>query len=141
VSETGYAAPEKNLAFGNAGQCHLPVGNADRQAVMIVTVFCSGSRQATRLRQRYLAAVLRQDAAYFDVHARSGELMQGLNEDTAAIQLGIGEKVWQSHTLSIHYTALTIQLMKRHAVVHLHVLVVTSSYFLCHRLEILLTRL
>lgn len=53
----------------------------------------AGSRQATRLRRRYLQAVLRQEAAYFDVHVRSGELLQGLNEDTSAIQLGIGEKV------------------------------------------------
>ena len=40
-----------------------------------------------------MQAVLRQDAAFFDVHARSGDLLQGLNEDTSAIQLAIGEKV------------------------------------------------
>lgn len=55
--------------------------------------FLSGARQATRLRQEYLQAVLRQDAAFYDVHAKSGELLQGLNEDTSAIQLAIGEKV------------------------------------------------
>lgn len=37
--------------------------------------------------------MLRQDAAFYDVHAKSGELLQGLNEDTSAIQLAIGEKV------------------------------------------------
>ena len=66
---------------------------------------CSGSRQATRLRRRYLQAVLRQEAAYFDVHVRSGELLQGLNEDTTAIQLGIGEKVQtpnHTHSPTLH---------------------------------------
>ncbi|CAL8467005.1 g6541 [Coccomyxa elongata] len=53
----------------------------------------TGARQATRLRQKYLQAVLRQDATFFDVHARSGDLLQGLNEDTSAIQLAIGEKM------------------------------------------------
>ncbi len=53
----------------------------------------AGARQATRLRRRYLQAVLRQDAAFFDASAKSGVLLQGLNEDTSAIQLAIGEKV------------------------------------------------
>ena len=56
----------------------------------------AGSRQASKLRQRYLQAVLRQEPAYFDVHATTGELLQGLNDDTTAIQMAIGEKV---HTL------------------------------------------
>eukprot|EP00891_Asterochloris_glomerata_P003655 jgi/Astpho2/3655/e_gw1.00059.3.1_t len=45
----------------------------------------SGTRQANRIRHRYLAAVLRQDVAFFDEKA-SGGLMQGLNEDIVAIQ-------------------------------------------------------
>ena len=53
---------------------------------------CTGSRQASKLRQRYLQAVLRQEPAYFDVHTTPGELLQGLNDDTSAIQLAIGEK-------------------------------------------------
>ena len=53
----------------------------------------AGARQATRLRRQYLQAVLRQEAAFFDASAQSGVLLQGLNEDTSAIQLAIGEKV------------------------------------------------
>jgi hypothetical protein len=53
----------------------------------------AGSRQASKLRQRYLQAVLRQEPAYFDVHTTTGELLQGLNDDTSAIQMAIGEKV------------------------------------------------
>ena len=41
--------------------------------------------------------MLRQEPAYFDVHATTGELLQGLNEDTSAIQLAIGEKVRFNH--------------------------------------------
>ena len=59
---------------------------------LIRPCLCAGSRQASKLRQRYLQAVLRQEPAYFDVHATTGDLLQGLNDDTSAIQLAIGEK-------------------------------------------------
>ncbi len=61
----------------------------------------AGARQATRLRRRYLQAVLRQDAAFFDASAKSGALLQGLNEDTSAIQLAIGEKVQNSYSKGV----------------------------------------
>ena len=47
--------------------------------------------------------MLRQEPAYFDQHAKSGNLLQGLNEDTSAIQLAIGEKV---HCKPHNYLAL-----------------------------------
>ncbi|KAK9810283.1 hypothetical protein WJX72_007941 [[Myrmecia] bisecta] len=53
----------------------------------------TGTRQTNRIRQRYLQAVLRQDVPFFDVKASTGQLLQGLNEDTLAIQNAIGEKV------------------------------------------------
>jgi len=53
----------------------------------------AGARQATRLRRQYLQAVLRQEPAFFDQHVKAGDLLQGLNENTSAIQLAIGEKV------------------------------------------------
>lgn len=53
----------------------------------------TGNRQTNRLRERYLRAVLRQDVAFFDVEATSGGLLQGLNEDSMAIQQGISDKV------------------------------------------------
>ena len=57
-----------------------------------------------------MQAVLRQDAAFFDVHARSGDLLQGLNEDTSNIQLAIGEKVYQGIQLTFinHWNTLLI---------------------------------
>lgn len=54
---------------------------------------CTGVRQANRIRHAYLASVLRQEVAFFDTDTTSGKLLHGLNEDTATIQNGIGEKV------------------------------------------------
>lgn len=50
-------------------------------------------RQTNRLRRRYLAAVLRQDVAFFDTQATTGGLLQGLSEDALAVQQAINEKV------------------------------------------------
>jgi ATP-binding cassette, subfamily B (MDR/TAP), member 1 len=53
----------------------------------------TGTRQTNRVRAKYLAAVLRQDVAYFDRDATTGKLLQGLNEDTITLQNAISEKV------------------------------------------------
>lgn len=53
----------------------------------------SGARQATRIREMYFRSVLRQEVAFFDASATTGALLQGLNEDTVAVQNAIGEKV------------------------------------------------
>jgi len=58
--------------------------------------FCwiwTGNRQTNRLRERYLASVLKQEVAFFDVQASSGSLLQGLNEDSLAVQAAIGDKL------------------------------------------------
>ncbi len=52
-----------------------------------------GVRQANKIRHAYLAAVLQQEVAFFDVEASSGKLLNSLNEDTVTIQNAIGEKV------------------------------------------------
>lgn len=56
-------------------------------------LMAAGTNQANRMRQQYLDRVLRADVAYFDQHATTGELLQGLNEDCTAIQDAIAEKV------------------------------------------------
>ena len=45
------------------------------------------------MRHAYLASVLQQEVAYFDVEASSGKLLHGLNEDIVTVQEAIGEKV------------------------------------------------
>ncbi|GIL71759.1 hypothetical protein Vretimale_808 [Volvox reticuliferus] len=52
----------------------------------------TGNRQTNRLRTRFLAAVLRQDVAFFDVQSTTGGLVQGLNEDSIDVQNAISEK-------------------------------------------------
>ena len=49
----------------------------------------SGTRQVSRLRQRFLEASLKQEQAYYEVHATSGDVLSGLNEDCNAVQAAI----------------------------------------------------
>ncbi|KAK1374330.1 Adenosinetriphosphatase [Heracleum sosnowskyi] len=54
----------------------------------------TGERQASRLRARYLKAVLRQDVGYFDLHITStAEVITSVSNDTLVIQDVISEKV------------------------------------------------
>ncbi|GLC41172.1 hypothetical protein PLESTM_001163200 [Pleodorina starrii] len=65
------------------------VGSYLEAAVWMYT----GNRQTNRLRTRFLAAVLRQDVAFFDVQSTTGGLVQGLNEDSIDVQNAISEKL------------------------------------------------
>lgn len=54
----------------------------------------TGERQATRMRARYLKAVLRQDVGYFDLHVTStAEVITSVSNDSLVIQDVISEKV------------------------------------------------
>ncbi|KAL4293380.1 hypothetical protein AHAS_Ahas18G0122300 [Arachis hypogaea] len=54
----------------------------------------TGERQATRMRGRYLKAVLRQEVAYFDLHVTStSEVITGVSNDSLVIQDCVSEKV------------------------------------------------
>ncbi|XVF16506.1 hypothetical protein REPUB_Repub10bG0036900 [Reevesia pubescens] len=59
--------------------------------------FCwsrTGERQATRMRARYLKAVLRQDVGYFDLHVTStSEVITSVSNDSLVIQDVLSEKV------------------------------------------------
>ncbi|MBA0847854.1 hypothetical protein Goshw_024507 [Gossypium schwendimanii] len=59
--------------------------------------FCwtrTGERQATRMRTRYLKAVLRQDVGYFDLNVTStAEVVTSVSNDSLIIQEVISEKV------------------------------------------------
>ena len=71
---------------------YLALGAAGAGFVQQACWSWSGTRQANRLRRLYLAGVLRQDVAFFDTQATTGGLLQGLNEDSAAVQEGISDK-------------------------------------------------
>ena len=64
----------------------------------------AGLRQTNRIRALYLQRALQQEVGFFDVHATTGMMMQGLNEDTLIIQQAIGEKVG----VTIHFVATFI---------------------------------
>ncbi|KAK2998670.1 hypothetical protein RJ639_022794, partial [Escallonia herrerae] len=54
----------------------------------------TAERQASRLRERYLKAVLRQDVGYFDLHVTStAEVITSVSSDSLIIQEVISEKV------------------------------------------------
>ncbi|KAK9271758.1 hypothetical protein L1049_002121 [Liquidambar formosana] len=59
--------------------------------------FCwarTGERQATRMRARYLKAVMRQDVGYFDMHvASTAEVITSVSNDSLVIQDVLSEKV------------------------------------------------
>ncbi|CAI9777363.1 unnamed protein product [Fraxinus pennsylvanica] len=54
----------------------------------------TGERQASKLRTRYLKAVMRQDVGYFDLHVTStAEIITSVSSDSLVIQDVISEKV------------------------------------------------
>ncbi|KAM7267651.1 hypothetical protein ACFE04_009817 [Oxalis oulophora] len=54
----------------------------------------TGERQASRIRERYLRAVLRQDISYFDLHITSStEVVSSVSNDCLLIQDVLSEKV------------------------------------------------
>lgn len=53
----------------------------------------TGERQAVRIRNLYLRAILRQDIGYFDKETNTGELVERMSTDTIVIQDAMGEKV------------------------------------------------
>ena len=53
----------------------------------------TGERQAARMRQRYLKAVLRQDVGYFDLHVTStSDVITCVSSDSLVIQDVLSEK-------------------------------------------------
>jgi len=54
----------------------------------------TGDRQVSRIRSKYLRAILRQDVGFFDMAGASvAEVVNSVSTDATAIQDAIGEKV------------------------------------------------
>ncbi|CAK7328040.1 unnamed protein product, partial [Dovyalis caffra] len=74
--------------------CYLACG---QWVVSFLEGYCwtrTGERQATRMRARYLKAVLRQDVGYFDLHVTStAEVITSVSNDSLVIQDVLSEKV------------------------------------------------
>jgi len=58
----------------------------------------TGERQASRIRNLYLKAILRQDMSFFDMEqTNTGEVVGRMSSDTILIQDAMGEKVLEDH--------------------------------------------
>eukprot|EP00249_Psilotum_nudum_P016028 c25619_g2_i1 orf=2-967(-) len=53
----------------------------------------TGERQATKMRIKYLEAILRQDVSFFDTDAQIGMLVDSISTDTLLVQDAISEKM------------------------------------------------
>lgn len=62
----------------------------------------SGERQSTKLRVKYLQALLRQDVSYFDTDASTGGFVNSIASDPVLVQDAIGEKVASTFIFEPH---------------------------------------
>lgn len=53
----------------------------------------TGERQSARIREAYLAAILKQEIAFFDTESSSGEIVNNVSGDVLLVQDAISEKV------------------------------------------------
>ncbi|KAK4408292.1 ABC transporter B family member 11 [Sesamum angolense] len=63
----------------------------------------TGERQAVRIRNLYLRAILRQDIGYFDKETNTGEIVERLSTDTVILQDAMGEKIGKFLQLSASF--------------------------------------
>ncbi|GJP52824.1 hypothetical protein CLOM_g11912 [Closterium sp. NIES-68] len=53
----------------------------------------TGERQSARIRERYLAAILKQEIGFFDTESSSGQIVSNVSGDVLLVQDAISEKV------------------------------------------------
>ena len=53
----------------------------------------TGERQSARIRELYLAAILKQEIAFFDQGSSSGQIVAAVTGDVLLVQDAISEKV------------------------------------------------
>ncbi|KAK9012540.1 hypothetical protein V6N11_040585 [Hibiscus sabdariffa] len=96
-------------AAGSASSLDLLTHHVNKVALYMLLIACggcvgcflkgycwtrTGERQASRMRTRYLKAVLRQDVGYFDLNITStAEVVTSVSNDSLKIQEAISEKV------------------------------------------------
>ncbi|KAG8370995.1 hypothetical protein BUALT_Bualt13G0041100 [Buddleja alternifolia] len=63
----------------------------------------SRERQAVRIRNLYLRAILRQDIGYFDKQINTGDIVERMSTDTIMVQDAMGEKIGKFLQLSASF--------------------------------------
>nr|XP_009417767.1 PREDICTED: ABC transporter B family member 21-like isoform X2 [Musa acuminata subsp. malaccensis] len=71
---------------------YLGIANAIASFLQVACWTITGERQAAQIRNLYLKAILRQDIAFFDKEANTGEVIAKISGDTFLIQDAMGEK-------------------------------------------------
>ncbi|KAK8644268.1 hypothetical protein V6N13_123579 [Hibiscus sabdariffa] len=95
--------------IGASSSADILTSNVRKVALLVIVTACGGwvgcfvegvcwtrtsERQASRMRSRYLKAVLRQDIGYFDLNVTStSEIVTSVSNDTLIIQEVISEKI------------------------------------------------
>lgn len=65
---------------------------------------CTGERQSSRIRAKYLRAILRQDVAYFDSESSStAVVVNNVSADSLLVQEAMSEKVGRSEPPTFHF--------------------------------------
>ncbi|KAK3018859.1 hypothetical protein RJ639_004424 [Escallonia herrerae] len=72
---------------------YLAMGAGAAAFLQVACWMVTGERQAARIRSLYLKTILRQDVAFFDKEAKTGEVVGRMSGDTVLIQDAMGEKV------------------------------------------------
>lgn len=73
----------------------------------------AGARQTSKLRQRYLRASLMQDISHYDTVLTSGDVLSGINEDCAAVQNAISQKVGNAiHHITTVIASFTMAIVR-----------------------------
>lgn len=62
----------------------------------------TGQRQASKMRFKYLKAILNQDISFFDRDARTGTVVESISKDIVLVQDAISEKVRFCIPVSLH---------------------------------------
>ncbi|XP_020579675.1 ABC transporter B family member 4-like isoform X1 [Phalaenopsis equestris] len=88
---------------------YLAIGAGSFSFFEVSCWIATGERQAARIRNLYLKALLNQEIAFFDKEGNTGEFVGRMSGDTALIQDAMGEKVGKFiGQMSTFFTAFVI---------------------------------
>ncbi|KAK4419593.1 ABC transporter B family member 11 [Sesamum alatum] len=82
---------------------YLALGSGVAASSQVACWMITGERQAARIRNLYLRAILRQDIGYFDKETNIGEIIERMSTDTIIIQDAMGQKVGKFLQLSASF--------------------------------------
>ncbi|KAL0460938.1 UNVERIFIED_CONTAM: ABC transporter B family member 11 [Sesamum latifolium] len=82
---------------------YLALGAGTAAFSQVACWMITGERQAVRIRNLYLRAILRQDIGYFDKETNTGEIVERMSTDTVIVQDAMGEKIGKFLQLSASF--------------------------------------